>query len=288
MMEKKKLNNAYKKVKNWDGGRMVAIRKVARSKRIFDVVTNKWVLRFGSLAVFLSAWEIVGSGFNPMFFSTPPAVAMELYRIVASGELLSQLVITLETMSVGYVIAAVAAVLTGLAMGVSRKVEHVLDQYLSALNVAPLIAFIPILVLWFGFGFWSRVAYIFMFCFFTIAINTYVGVRNTSSSLVEVGRAFGLSERQIFGKILLQASLPFTMAGLRLGMDRAIKGVVTAEMFMAITGLGGMILEADAYYNTARIFAIILVLCGVGVVLSEVIKRLEKRIAPWKQTERIR
>ena len=126
---------------------------------------------------------------------------------------------------------------------------------------------------------------IFLACSFPILINTTAGVRNVPTQLIDVGSAFAASERQIFTKVIVPAALPYVMTGLRLGLGRAIIGMVVAEFFTAITGLGAIITKYGNQYDTASMFVPIFVLMFLGVTLSMILRRAEEWIAPWKSTE---
>ena len=120
---------------------------------------------------------------------------------------------------------------------------------------------------------------------FPILINTTVGVRNVPTQLIDVGMAFAANERQIFTKVIVPSALPYVMTGLRLGLGRAIIGMVVAEFFTAITGLGAIIVKYGNQYDTASMFVPIFVLMFLGVMLSALLRRAEEWIAPWKMTE---
>ena len=149
-------------------------------------------------------------------------------------------------------------VIVGLLMGRFREVEHFLDLYINALMSAPMTAFVPVLILWFGLGVESRIAVVFLFAFFVIVINTMTGVKQVDRTFLEMARSFGAKETEIFFKIILPAAMPAIMAGVRLGMGRAVKGMVTAEMLLTLTGIGAMIMQYGSAFATDALFAVIL------------------------------
>jgi NitT/TauT family transport system permease protein len=140
--------------------------------------------------------------------------------------------------------------------------------------------------MWFGLGFTVKAAIIFLFAFFPILINTASGVKNVGASMVEVGRAYMASHRQILLKIIFPAALPFIMAGVRIAIGRAIVGMVVAELFTAITGLGAMLTLYGNLFETAKMFVVIIVFGLLGVALIRATQALENRMARWKETER--
>jgi NitT/TauT family transport system permease protein len=141
-------------------------------------------------------------------------------------------------------------------------------------------------MMWFGLGFTVKAVVIFLFAFFPILINTASGVRNVSASTIEVGRAYMASRGQILLKVVFPAAVPFIMAGIRLAIGRAIVGMVVAELFTAITGLGAMLTLYGNLFETAKMFVIVIVLGLLGVVLVRATQALERRMARWKETER--
>jgi ABC-type nitrate/sulfonate/bicarbonate transport system permease component len=147
------------------------------------------------------------------------------------------------------------------------------------------VAVIPLVILWLGLGFSAKLFIVILLATFPILINTASGVRNVSESLIDVGTAFAATEREIFTKIILPAALPYMMTGLRLGIGRAIIGMVVAEFFTAITGLGALIVKYGNQYDTASMFVPILVLMGLGILLTAAVRHAEIRIAPWKAVE---
>jgi NitT/TauT family transport system permease protein len=171
-------------------------------------------------------------------------------------------------------------------MGRSRIAEAALDPHMNALYATPQVALIPLLMMWFGLGFTIKAVIIFLFAFFPILINTASGVKNVGGSMVEVGRAYLASHRQILLKIIFPAALPFIMAGVRIAIGRAIVGMVVAELFTAITGLGAMLTLYGNLFETAKMFVVIIVFGLLGVALIRATQALENRMARWKETER--
>jgi NitT/TauT family transport system permease protein len=147
------------------------------------------------------------------------------------------------------------------------------------------VAVIPLVILWFGLGNAAKLFIVTILAVFPILINTIAGVRNVPPQLIDVGNAFAANELQIFKKIILPSALPYMMTGLRLGIGRAIIGMVVAEFFTAITGLGALIVKYGNQYDTATMFVPIFVLMFLGVTLSMIVRNLEQWIAPWRYTE---
>ena len=255
-------------------------------RRGFKVTDHPKAVRIFSLALTLGIWEWYGRGVDPIFFSYPTAIVSALPVMLNSGELQKALLLTLQGLVIGFSSSIVVGVVIGLLMGRYRLFDYLVDLQISALYSTPNVALIPLLILWFGLGMTSKVVIVFLAAVFPIIVNTYGGVRNVSRSLVEIAQAEGAVERQIFGKIIVPASLPFIMSGIRLAVGRAVVGMVVAEMFTAMSGLGGAIVYYSNAFATDKLFVVIILLALLGVGLTETVKLLEVKMAPWKQTER--
>jgi NitT/TauT family transport system permease protein len=239
-------------------------------------------LKLASVVVTLLVWEWYGRGVSSIFFSYPTAIAAAVPDMIESGELGRALLSSLQPFVVGWGASIGLGVLVGLLMGRYRVVDALLDAQFSALYSAPTVALIPIFILWLGLGFQAKVAIIFLSAFFPIAINSQSGARAVTPDLIDIGRVERAREDQIFTKIVVPASLPFIMTGIRLSVGRAVVGMVVAEMFTAITGLGGSIVLYSSTYKMDRLFVSVIVLAMMGVGLTYLIKRLERRLMPWR------
>jgi NitT/TauT family transport system permease protein len=252
------------------------------------LVRHPSIIRGVSVLAVLVAWELYGRALNPVFLSYPVAIAGALVDLIKSGELLVATLQTLRSLAIGFVIALVIGIGIGFLMGRYRLVSLALDPFVTALYNTPSVALIPLIQLWFGLGVTAKIVIVAMSAFFPIVINTFAGVHNTSRGLVDVVRAYGATPRQISTKVVLPNSVPFIMAGVRLAVGRAVIGVVTAEFFTAISGLGGMIVEYANVFATAKLFVPIIVIALVGVLLTELVMWLERRMSRWRQLERER
>ena len=245
--------------------------------------TNRiWAIRLISIAVTLLAWEVLGRRINPLFMSYPSAILRAAYTMALDGELLGALTSSLRTLLIGFFSASVVGIVIGLLIGRYKTVDAATDWLVNALYSTPLIAVIPLVILWFGLGDAAKLFIVTILAVFPVLINTASGVRNVPRSLIDVGAAFAANERQVFLKIILPAVLPFIMTGLRLGIGRAIIGMVAAEFFTAITGLGALIVKYGNQYDTASMFVPILILMFLGVALTSLVRKVEEMCAPWR------
>jgi ABC-type nitrate/sulfonate/bicarbonate transport system permease component len=242
------------------------------------------IIRLVSVVGVLVAWEAFGRQIDPLFMSYPTAIGTAAIQMIRSGELTAAFLDSLGTLLLGFFVAAVSGIGIGLLIGRYRTVEAATDWLVNALYATPLVAIIPLVVLWFGLGFSAKLFIVVILAIFPILINTAAGVRNVPQPLLDVGFAFDATERQLFTKFILPASLPYMMTGLRLGVGRAIIGMVVAEFFTAITGLGALIVKYGNQYDTAAMFVPILTLMLLGVTLTALMRRIESSIAPWKET----
>lgn len=239
-----------------------------------------------STVAVLLLWEIFGRQVNPLFLSHPSAIARAFWQVLATGEFQRQALVSLQVFAIGLGAALVLGIALGLLMGRYRLAEYLLDPYVYAFDATPRVALIPVLLLWFGLGMPSRIAIVFLSGLFPVLMNTFSGVRTVSAGLVDVGRAYGASEKELFSKIILPAALPFIMAGVRLAIGRALIGIITAEMFTAVTGLGALLIRYSSALATDKFFVPVIFLSLLGVILSSAVEKLQKRLAPWKETER--
>src|SRR5687767_4634905 len=204
------------------------------------------------------------------------------WMLLSSGKLLANLSMSLTTLAIGFCLAVLVGVVVWLLLGRFRAVEHILDLYVNALMSAPTTAFVPVLILWFGLGIESRIAVVFLFAVFVIIINTMTGVKQVDTILVDMARSFGAREREIFFKIMLPAALPAIMAGLRLGIGRAVKGMVTAEMLLTLTGIGAMIMQYGSSFATGSLFAVILTILMVALLTMKAVQWVDRRLTGWE------
>ncbi|MGZ3311952.1 MAG: ABC transporter permease [Xanthobacteraceae bacterium] len=241
-----------------------------------------WVITVGSLVVLLGAWEIFGRDVNPVFGSYPSAIAEAAWQLARTGKLWTALLDSLRPFFLGYGLAIVVGVPIGLIIGRFRTVEAAIGIYITAGYAMPLVALVPLLVLWLGLGFAVKVAVVFLMSVFPICINTWLGVTAVPKTLIEVGKSFVAPNSVILRRIILPATLPYIMAGIRLAVGRAVVAMVIAEFFTSISGLGAIIITSANNFDTATMFVPILVLMIMAIGLNYLIGAVERRVAPWQ------
>jgi ABC-type nitrate/sulfonate/bicarbonate transport system permease component len=235
-----------------------------------------------SVAVFLALWEWFGRDVNPVFGSYPSAIAVAFWELARSGDLGRALLESVQPFVVGYGLAILIGVPLGLIVGRFRLAEASLGIYITAGYAMPLVALVPLLILWLGLGFAVKVAVIFLMSLFPITINTWLGVRAVPKTLIDVGKSFVASDAVILRRIVLPATLPYIVAGIRLAVGRAVVAMVIAEFFTTISGLGAIIINSANNFDTATMFVPIVVLMVLAIGLNGLIGWVERKVAPWQ------
>lgn len=242
-------------------------------------------IRLLSFVAVVAVWEFYGRSVNPILFTYPSAIAAAFRELVASGELQDSLGQSLEILLYGLLLSIGVGIPAGVLIARYRTVELASDFYINALYSTPMVAFVPLIVLWFGFRIPAKVVIVFLFMVFPILINTQHGVRHVDRGLLEVARAFCSTERQLWGDVVLPSALPFIAAGLRLAIGRGLVGMVIAEFYTSLAGLGYMIVRYANVFETDKLFVPIVVLMTMGVLLVQGARALELWIAPWQRRE---
>ena len=247
---------------------------------------NRGVIQTGlSLAAGLVLWEIVGRFLvtDPLFFVPFSRVLEALWQLAANGSLWRHVWVSTVEFTLGFLLAALIGTVLGIVIGASRQIYALADPWISALYATPLVALTPFFILIFGIGLESKVALVFTVAVFPALINTIVGIRAVDRNYLEVARSFNLSRRQTFTKVLIPAGLPFIVGGLRLASGRGLIGVVVGELFFSNAGVGHVLSLSAQTFNTAQLFAGVLIFALAGVLMNELIGRLEARLAPWRE-----
>ncbi len=242
----------------------------------------RWLITCLSVAIFLSVWEFFGRDINPVFGSYPSAILAAFWDMTRSGELPAALAQSLQPFAAGYTLAIAIGVPLGLAIGRFRTVEAALGIYVTAGYAMPLVALVPLLMLWLGLGFKVKAAVVLLMSVFPICINTWAGVASVPKSLIDVGKSFVASDAVILRRIVLPATLPYIVVGIRLAVGRAVVAMVIAEFFTAISGLGAIIINSANNFDTAKMFVPVLVLVLLATGLNALIGVFERRLAPWQ------
>lgn len=241
--------------------------------------------RLIALAAFLLLWHLASIPAGKLLLPSPLDIVPAFIDELRSGQLLAATLSSLQVFLIGYLLAIVTGVALGVLMGGMPRLGETLEIYVNALNATPRVALIPFIILWFGLGANAKIVVVWFQAVLPILINTYAGVMNTDPDLLEAARSFGARRGQLFRHIMLPAALPYVVTGLRLGAAMAMVGTVIAELQTALAGLGYLMAQFGGTFQTARYFAPVLVLAAMGMLVSQALKVLEKRLARWKSSQ---
>jgi NitT/TauT family transport system permease protein len=255
-------------------------KQIAINRRRRQFLLNV-AIRIVSLSVVLVLWQILGARVDQTLFTTPLAIAKAAVEMIGSGELWEYLAPSLVVLAIGLSLAAVVGVIVGLLLARYWMADVALGVYITFLYSIPSVALVPLIVLWAGFETTAKVIILFMFAFFPMAINTYQGVKNVDHKLLEVGRSFRCSEWQLWKNIVLPGALPFIVTGLRLAVGRGLIGMVLADLYTAISGIGYLIVRTASTYEVDKMFVPIVTLGLLGVSMTAFVRLIEVRVAPW-------
>lgn len=236
---------------------------------------------FMRLAAFLGFGLLWQAGANrsnalmiPGFFETMAAAS----RMLITGEFWNAMLISNQSLVIGFSLAIVTGIPIGAAMGRFRILEKLTEPIVSILLVTPMAAIIPLIMMAIGIGLTSRVLLVYVFSVVMILVQTKTGVRQTDAALIEMSRAFGASEFKIWREILLPASVPSIMTGIRIGLGRAITGMVIAELLLVSVGLGGLVLRYRGFFRAADMYALIILIVAQALLLVQGARKLEQQI----------
>jgi ABC-type nitrate/sulfonate/bicarbonate transport system permease component len=226
-------------------------------------------------------WEALGWLSGLPWLPPFSRVIAALGEFVQSGVILGNVAASLQALAIGFGISLIGGLVVGCLMGGYRRVEQALDMYVYAMLLSPSMIFAPVFFALFGLSDATRIAVIVMYALFVIIINTSTGIRTVDPVLVEMARSFGAGERQIFLRILLPGSLPLVFAGIRLGMGRAVKGMINGEMFITFVGLGALAMKYGGQFETSKVFAVAMVVLIIALFANWVVQELENRLTRW-------
>lgn len=246
-----------------------------------------WLGRIVLLAVGLIAWELAsGRLVDTFFISKPSEIATELGNLIRSGSLALNTLATLHEAAVGYAVGAVLAISMGFVLGRIRWLGEVLDPFITAFFCIPKLAIAPLIILWFGIGFESKVVLAALLTFYMTFWNTYAGVQKVDNDLLNVVRVMGASPWQLTREVILPASIGWTLVGLRMSVPYALMGAVVGEIMAGNKGLGYLVQAYASQFNTAGVFAVLVVLAVIGSLVNQIVTILDRRSQRWNVTDR--
>jgi sulfonate transport system permease protein len=246
---------------------------------------HRW-RRWVTPIVVLALWQL-GSNLGYLSFKTfssPWQVADTAYQLMANGILERALLVSLARVGVGLFIGVTAGLLLGLVSGLFRLGEDLIDPSLQMLRTMPVLALIPLFILWFGIGELPKVLIIGLGCFFSMYLNTFAGVRNVDVRLVEAGQTLGLSRWGQIRHVIIPAALPSALVGLRIAIGVSVIMLVVSEQINASSGIGYLMTQAEQFFQTSVIFVGLLVYALLGLSADLIVRFIEKRALAWRRT----
>jgi NitT/TauT family transport system permease protein len=234
-----------------------------------------------AVVVAAAAWELIGRVFEPLWLPPFSEVLGALWSLTAQGLIVSNLLASLKSLGIGFGLSVATGLPLGGLMGRYRKVEWAFDVHVSWMLISPSIVFAPIFFTIFGLSDATRIAVVVLYAWPIVVYNTFIAYRRVNPELIEMARSFGAGERRIFLRVMTPAALPVTMAGLRLGMGRAVKGMINGELFVALVGLGALAEKFSSGFDTRNVLAIVLLVVIVAVVMAELVQWLDRRLTYW-------
>jgi NitT/TauT family transport system permease protein len=246
--------------------------------------TEPTVLPLATFIALVVVWEAAARAglINPFFFSSPSGVVDAGSKAIFTEDFWNDVWVSSREFLVGYVAAVLIAVPFGLLTGWFKTLHFLFEPWLAAFNSTPRLALLPLVVLWVGLGFWSKAVIVFLGVFFPVAINTFQGVRTVDGNLYDVARSFGASTPRRILSVVLPSVLPFALVGLKLGIGRAVSGVVVAEFFTSQEGLGNFVFRAGAQLNTSKLLFGAFFITALAMGAFAAINAIERRVKAWQ------
>jgi NitT/TauT family transport system permease protein len=242
------------------------------------------ILGGGSVLAALLVWEAAWKAgwISPLFFSGPSAIAARFRQDWVEGTLAADMAYSGRNFALGFALALAAGVVLGVLVGWYRRLRLLVDPFVNAFYATPRIAMVPLIILWFGIGIWSKVFVVFLSAFFPILVNTITGVKALDADLLRAARSFCASDRQIFTTVAIPGSVPFILTGVRQGVAHGLIGVVVGEMFAGSQGIGFMIAYGGQTFATDTLFVGVAIIAFAGILLTWMAERLQQRFSRWR------
>lgn len=258
------------------------IRRTWGERGLKAIAPRLRLYQLGVLAAVLLVWEWLGRRSPSFTFAGPTEIAAAAADLWESGELQAAIQESLLALVVGFVLAVVIGTATGYALGWWKTLGRTLDPFVAAIYVVPIASLVPLLIVWLGFGMTTTVAVIFLFAVFEPIVAAQAGVRNVERAYVDVARTFGAGPHQLAWRVVLPATLPFVLPAARLAAGRAVKGMVLAEMLIAVSGLGGIIIYGARQFRMDEVLVAVIVLAVIGITLTALLNALERYVLRWR------
>ena len=244
-----------------------------------------------SVFFLIGCWEFVLTYIfpvDPFFFTKPSLIGAAFREQVQGSKLWHDLAVSSQAFLWGFTCAVIVGIPVGLIMGWRRRVEYSLDPFLTALYASPLVALAPLFIIVFGVGVLGKAALVFLLAIFPFIFNTFAGVKSTDALLINVIRSFGGTEKDLYLKVILPSTMPYIIAGARIAIGRGLVGIIVGEFYAASEGIGFAISQAGDTYRLPEMFVGIIILSLIAIMLTELMRRLELTLAPWRASDEVR
>lgn len=234
----------------------------------------------------LALWEVLAQLLleNELLIPPPSSVARSFWNLTVSGQLNKHFAATLLEFAYGFSTACVIGVVLGYLMGMYKRFDEIMDPWIATLYSIPIITVVPLIIIWFGIGMISKVIVVFKITAVAIILNTAAGIKNLDPVWLELAKSLRLTGWQTTYKVRLPGALPYIITGMRLGVGRALLGVIVAELMAANAGLGYLLRDSSETWDSPKLFVTVFLLAAMGLVSFNLIKRFERRLAPWRQS----
>lgn len=236
----------------------------------------------GILVALILGMKILNATSGNLVMPSPEAVFRQSVEMWSDGTIPRALAETLFVLGLGFVLAASTGILIGILLGGFPFVGRVLDPFVNAVNATPGAAFIPLIIVWFGLYTEAKIALVWLAAVFPILINTTAGIANANKDLIEMAQSFGAPRRALFWQVMVPDALPSILSGLRIGAAVCIVGTVIAELTMAQSGLGGLMIKAGNRFQMDRYFAVVIVMMALGSLITIALRFAERRLGRWR------
>jgi ABC-type nitrate/sulfonate/bicarbonate transport system permease component len=242
------------------------------------------ILGGGAMVLTIAVWQAFWSAgkISPLFLSGPSAIVKQFWETLRHGTLLADMRFSGLNFLIGFGLALVSGVILGVIIGWYRPVRLLFDPFLNALYATPRIAMVPMIIIWFGVGMWSKVFIVYITAVFPVLINTVGGIRSIDRDLLRAARAFCASDWQIFKTVAIPGSVPFILTGVRQGVALGLIGVVVGEMFGGSQGVGFMVAYGGQTFQTDTLFLGVVLIALAGIILTVLAEKLERRFSRWR------
>ena len=256
----------------------------AKPEQSFFARYNALFLGGGAVLIALIVWQICwwAGLIDPLFFSGPTAIADRFVRELTQGQLLYHMSFSTQNFLTGFTLATIVSVPLGILLGWYRIPRLILDPFINGFYATPRIAFIPLIIMWFGIGLGAKIFIVFLSVFFPILINTIHGVKTTDPHLLRAAKSFCASEWEIFRSVVLPCTVPFIVTGIRQGVAHGLIGVVVGEFFVGSDGIGYLIGEGGSMFETDLLFVGVVIVMFVGISMSQLLNRVTRYFDRWR------